>query len=150
VKDLIGGGATLVYDSLTPDSAPHSPSSLPHLYYPNHHHHQQQQYQQQQQQQRKEHVRTDLFCSRSRTPLTASISSTHVNTTPLTDTTGRTNTSPLTNSFAADFVLAKTRCDSVSTLTRSFTLDWPCQIRCHRFHPSEEDRMPLFIPLGRQ
>ena len=44
IKQLIGDGATLVYDSLTQNN---SPSLLQHHFYPNHHF----------QQQRKEHVR---------------------------------------------------------------------------------------------
>ncbi|CAF2640836.1 unnamed protein product [Rotaria sp. Silwood2] len=56
VKDIIGGGATLVYDSLIPDNTLHTPTSstptaalLQNDYYPNHHY----------QQQRKEHVRIE-------------------------------------------------------------------------------------------
>ncbi len=47
IKQLIGDGATLVYDSLTQDHTPHTtPSLLQHHFYPNHHF----------QKQRKEHV----------------------------------------------------------------------------------------------
>lgn len=48
IKQLVGGGATLVYDSLTQDNpSPPTPSLLQHRFYPNHHF----------QKQRKEHVR---------------------------------------------------------------------------------------------
>ena len=61
VKDLLGGGATLVYDSLTQENAPHNSASLlQHHYYPNHH----------QQQQRREHVRVDPPTRNSKTHLT--------------------------------------------------------------------------------
>ena len=51
LKEIIGGGgATLVYDSLTQDNTPHTAASLLQRdYYPNHYH----------QQQRKEHVRIE-------------------------------------------------------------------------------------------
>ncbi len=45
VKQIIGDGATLVYDSLTPHT---TPPLLPNHYYPNHHH----------QKQRKEHAQS--------------------------------------------------------------------------------------------
>jgi hypothetical protein len=71
VKELIGGGATLVYDSLAPNKpspapAPAPVSSLQHQFYPNH----------QYQQQRKEHVRIEQATHRLHRNLTVNITTT--------------------------------------------------------------------------
>jgi hypothetical protein len=73
VKQLIGGGATLVYDSLTHDNTPHTTTSLlQNHYYPNH----------QQQKQRKEHVRIEHTTPSLKTNLTTN--NTNNNSLPLT------------------------------------------------------------------
>jgi hypothetical protein len=63
VKQIIGGGGTLVYDSLTPDNTLHTTTTtslLPNHYYPNHHHHQKQ---------RKEHLQFEQPTQSSKTIL---------------------------------------------------------------------------------
>lgn len=85
IKQLVGGGATLVYDSLTQDNPPCStPSLLQHRFYPNHHF----------QKQRKEHVRFEPM----------NLTNTNFQSLTLTPTSLKSNSfsQPKSNSFVSE------------------------------------------------
>lgn len=121
VKNMMGAGATLVYDSVTTDKTPPSPTTstnplLSYPYYPNHHHHQQQQ------QHRKEQhaLQQDKLVQNLKKNLTQH--STNNNSTPIL--TGRSWQSDSLNhssTISTETITTKNHHDSVSVSLFSFT-----------------------------